>query len=405
MWNSNENKETPRYWPPRPSRFWGTVLEPFRKIYLRRQYQVVDVATDALEGLLSRMAPGDGVLLAPNHSYDADAHVMMEVGRRSRRRFYFMAAWQLFRGHRGIDGWVLQRMGAFSVDRENVDRRAIRQATELLTRGDTLVVFPEGEVYRLNERLTPLLEGVAFMAYTAQRELEDQGAAARIWIVPTALRYTFLEDIRPTLAATMDRLEARLTLKPQPGATLPQRVLRFGEVLLTIKEKEMLGRSCENDGDLPTRIRNLTSALLRRLEAKHLGRTLDDETTPMRLKAVRRKLLEIWTEENAPPESRQQAKQGLDEAHLVLQLYSYPGDYLTEDPSPERMAETIDKFEEDIEGVIRCKGPRGVRVLFGEPIDMKQKLGAGRPRAIAAEVTQQLEEAIQSLMDRKPVAV
>jgi hypothetical protein len=39
-----------------------------------------------------------------------------------------MAAWQIFKGHRGIDGFVLQRMGAFSVDREGCDRRAMRQA-------------------------------------------------------------------------------------------------------------------------------------------------------------------------------------------------------------------------------------------------------------------------------------
>ena len=67
---------------------------------------------------------------------------------------------------------MLQRIGAFSVDREGCDRRAIRQAVEFLSGGHALVVFPEGEIYHLNDRLTPLLEGVAFMALTAQRELE-----------------------------------------------------------------------------------------------------------------------------------------------------------------------------------------------------------------------------------------
>ena len=63
-------------------------------------------------------------------------------------------------------------MGAFSVDREGCDRRAMRQAGELLTSGRWLVVFPEGEIYHTNERLTPLREGVAFMAITSQRDLE-----------------------------------------------------------------------------------------------------------------------------------------------------------------------------------------------------------------------------------------
>src|SRR5438105_9010838 len=117
------------------------------------------------------MGASDGMLAAPNHSHDSDPHVMMEVGRQLRRPFYFMAAWQIFRMHWGIDGWVMQRMGAFSVDREGCDRRAMRQAVELLTTGQCLVIFPEGEIYRLNDRLTPLLEGVAFMALSAQRDL------------------------------------------------------------------------------------------------------------------------------------------------------------------------------------------------------------------------------------------
>jgi hypothetical protein len=61
------------------------------------------------------------------------------------------------------------------------------------------------------------------------------------------------------------------------------------------------------------------------------------------------------------------------------------------------MAETIDKFEEDIEGTVRRKGPRRVLLRLGEPIDLSQA-GAGRPRVVAAEVTDRLEAAIQNLM-------
>jgi 1-acyl-sn-glycerol-3-phosphate acyltransferase len=124
---------------------------------------------------------------------------MMAVGRRLRRTLFFMAAWQIFENHRGIDGWVMQRMGAFSVDREGCDRRAIRQATELLTSGRSLVVFPEGEVFHLNARLTPLKEGVAFIVLSAQRDLEKQGKGARVWVAPTAIRYRYVDDVRLVL--------------------------------------------------------------------------------------------------------------------------------------------------------------------------------------------------------------
>src|SRR5437764_5494688 len=125
---------------------------------------------------------------------------MMHVGLdQLHRQLYFMAAWQVFLAHRGIDGWVMQRFGAFSVDREGCDRRAMRQATELLTSGQSLVVFPEGEIYHTNERLTPLREGVAFMAVSAQRDLEKQKSDAQVWVVPTAIRYKYDNDITADL--------------------------------------------------------------------------------------------------------------------------------------------------------------------------------------------------------------
>ncbi len=397
MWNAVIDGVQPDFWPPRHSPFWQAALAPLRRYYLHRYYGIAEVVVEGQERLVQGIAPADGVLLAPNHSHDSDPHVMMEVGRRAHRRFAFMAAWQIFRSHWGIDGWVLQRMGAFSVDREGCDRRAIRQAVEFLSSGHALVVFPEGEIYHLNDRLTPLLEGVAFMALTAQRELEKAAAGGRVWVVPAAIRYRYLDDVTPQLEAAVAELEGRLMWKPPPGAALHQRVILLGEVLLTIKEKEKLGRSAEGEGDLPTRIARLTANLLERLETEHLKKTPSAETVPLRVKALRRHLLAVWTDEQADPVERKKARAALDDVQLVLQLYSYPGDYLTEKPSIERLAETVEKFEEDTYGAARPKGRRRARVLLGEPIDLKQA-AADRARTAAHDVTGRLEEAIVGLM-------
>jgi hypothetical protein len=323
---------------------------------------------------------------------------MMEVARRLRRPLHFMAAWQIFRTHGGTDGWVLQRLGAFSVDREGCDRRAVRTAVELLTTGRTLVVFPEGEVYHLNDRLTPLLEGVAFMALTAQRDLDKGPSGGRVWVVPAAIRYRYVDDVAPRLEEAVKRLEGRLLWKPRPGSLLHECIVQLGEVALTIREKEKLGRTCEAVGPLPARIAHLANALLERLETEHLKKTPSADTVPLRVKALRRHLLEVWTDENADPKQRQICRDALDDVQLVLQLYSYPGDYLTEKPSLERMAETVEKFEEDVYGFARPKGRRRARVLFGEPIDLKQAAVAGRARTVAHDVTARLEAAIQGLM-------
>jgi 1-acyl-sn-glycerol-3-phosphate acyltransferase len=402
MWNPQTMEVMPGFWPPKVSRFWTAALEPLRKYYLRRFYQISSVEIHGAE-LLGKVGKGDGLLIAPNHSHDSDPHVMMEVGRQLGRPFYFMAAWQVFLAHRGIDGWVMQRFGAFSVDREGCDRRAIRQAVELLTTGNALVVFPEGEIYHTNERLTPLREGVAFMAVTAQRDLEKENAGRRIWVAPTCIRYRYETDVMPQLQESVAQMERRFMLKPRVGTSLSERIVRLGEVLLTIKEKERLGHSSENEGDLPTRIGKLIERILERIEQEQLGKIIAD-TVPVRVKNLRRHVLEKTCEESATDDIRQKGQAALDELHLVLQLYSYPGDYVSASPTVERMAETIEKFEEDISGTSSPKGKRRAIVTFGEPIDVKATAG-GRPRAASVELTGKLETAIRGLMETPmPVA-
>jgi 1-acyl-sn-glycerol-3-phosphate acyltransferase len=408
MWQAIVDGAMPDFWPPRPSRFWNTVFSPFRRWYLHNYYGIAEVLIDGIEKLKGRIGSCDGVLIAPNHSHDSDPHVLMEVSTRVRRQFYFMAAWQIFRPHWGIDGWCLQRLGAFSVDREGCDRRAVKQAVQILTTGNVLVVFPEGEVYRLNERLTPLLEGVAFMALTAQRDLDKaanhdapgdgMNTGSRVWVVPAAIRYKYVEDIRPKLEEAIRQIESRMLWTPRPGTSLPERIVRIGELALTIKEKEKLGHSRDQAGDLPGRIAFLIEELLKRNETMHLKKSPSADTVPLRVKALRRHLLEIWTDEKSNPDEMRRARDGLDDVQLVLQLYSYPGDYVSEKPSVERMAETIEKFEEDLTGFARPKAKRKAHVFFGEPIDLKEAAATGRPRTVAGDVTDRLENEIKKLM-------
>ncbi len=77
------------------------------------------------------------------------------------------------------------------------------------------------------------------------------------------------------------------------------------------------------------------------------------------------------------------------------QLSSYHGDYSAEKPTIERLAETIDKFEEDVFG-LDYPTPRGTReavVRFGESFAVES------PRPSAGELTRRLEGAVQSLLD------
>ena len=71
-------------------------------------------------------------------------------------------------------------------------------------------------------------------------------------------------------------------------------------------------------------------------------------TVPDRVKALRRRILDQFEQLPESDPARQACEQSLEDVFLVVQLYSYPGDYVSENPSIERIAETLDKLEEDL---------------------------------------------------------
>jgi len=83
---------------------------------------------------------------------------------------------------------------------------------------------------------------------------------------------------------------------------------------------------------------------------------------------------------------------------LAVQLYSYPGDYVSEQPSIERIAETLDKLEEDLLKIpsATIRGPRRAEVTFGEPIPVE----TGKSQKGATHrLTSLLEERVQQMLD------
>ena len=113
-----------------------------------------------------------------------------------------------------------------------------------------------------------------------------------------------------------------------------------------LKELEYLGEV--RQGTLPERTAFLANEILTRLEKRH---DIDrhSATTPERVKELRRRTLELIRETEQPTDLQTQTwNDDLDDLFLVVQLFSYPGNYMAENPTIERIAETIDKLEEDV---------------------------------------------------------
>lgn len=381
-------EKPPRWWGPKLSPFWIRFWRPVRKHYQKRTQRLADIEVRRADRVREAIDSGQGVLITPNHSGHADALIMYEAADQIGTAFYFMTAWQVLGLTRAIRSLIFRQHGCFSVDREGTDLRAFKEAVDVLQhRPQPLVIFPEGEVYHLNERITPFREGPATIALSAGRRAERD-----VVCVPCGIRYEYTDDPTPELLTLMSRLEEALFWRPTPEVPLDQRIYRVAAAMLTLKEMEYLGGPRE--GSIPQRVEHLSHSILEQIEREH-GLESGDKIIPERVKACRQKCIASISEDTGAAD-RAVAEEHLEDLYLVTQLFSYPGDYVAEQPNLYRMAETLDKFEEDIlrQQTATIRGTRRATVTFGEPISTSDFGKRDGP-----QLTRLLEQRVQAILD------
>lgn len=380
-----------RHWPPKMTPWWFKSVDFLRRKALRSQ-QIKAIELRGLENLKEALDAKQGILLAPNHSFHWDSYCLLESARKVACPFYIMTAWQVFQESRWFDRISMQRCGCFSVDREGSDLVAMKTAIDILqNRPHPLVVFPEGDVYHTNDRVTTFREGAAAMGLMAARKAQRD-----VVVIPVAMKRWYTEDPSAQLAKVLDRVEERLFWQPKTSLSMKERpmherIMQIADGLLSLKEIEYQHRS--QSADLATRISTLALSVLGEVE-QTVGIVDGKGIIPERVKEVRKRLIEL----------EGQSQPGIDYAKemqkmfFVTQLYSYPGDYVLRKPSIERIAETVDKFEEDVLGAAypSVHGPKRVVVQFGTRIELPK--GKGRTMS-AGDLTERMQSEVQSMLD------
>jgi 1-acyl-sn-glycerol-3-phosphate acyltransferase len=343
-----------RFVAPYPGERWTRVFRPYLRHYLKRTYGIAAAEIRGIHHLRDSIRRGHGMLLAPNHSRPGDPLVMGLLNEQSGRPIHTMASWHLFMEGR-IRGWILRRIGCFSILREGLDREALRAAIRIVVGAKRpLVIFPEGMVSRSNDRLSPLQEGIAFIARAAAKERARTVPPGQVVIHPVALRYFFEGDLAAAVSPVLQAIETRLSWRPQHHRSVCERIHRVGEALLSLKEIEYLGRA--QPGTLHERRSALIDHLLGSLEKEWINGPRGASTIE-RVKRLRSAIVPGLMTGTLAEEERARRWRHLADIYLAQQLFCYPENYLRERPTPERLLETVERFEEDLTDATRVHYP------------------------------------------------
>ena len=123
------------------------------------------------------------VILAPTHRSRWDALMIPFVAgyHVTGRHLRFMVSADEVTG---IQGWFIQRMGGFPINTRQPAIASLRHGVELLAQGETLVIFPEGNIYR-EAAVQPLKPGLARLAIQAETSHPNLG----VQVVPMNVQY------------------------------------------------------------------------------------------------------------------------------------------------------------------------------------------------------------------------
>ena len=358
--------------PPKPNNFiihLGRIVNRF--IGLKsRNHRLKEINLDGLSEFQKIAKEKDArFIFLPNHPTHSDPQVITEVCRRMEKKPSFMAAYDVFARNKFVSCFM-QRIGAFSVDREGSDRKAMKCAAQILEEGQfPLVIFPEGNVYFCNDRVSPFAEGAAYIGLRTQHKL---GEDAPVYAVPISLKYTFVEDVRESVISNLDEIAKKFNTSISSEKPIIEEITRIS--ILTLSEfLQKHGYSLPvNNINVDNLINDAVEQITIKLE-KEIGITVKKEQNLIsRIRKIRSKIHSIRIDLEKQKEHAHAADLA-DEAMLALRMLGYSGGYATNNPSLDRIAETVARLREDIhsEGSPPV-GQRKVLAKICQPIDLRQ---------------------------------
>jgi len=172
------------------------------------------------------------VIIAPTHRSRWDALIVpyatgkMVTGRNPR---FMVSANEM----KGIQGWFIRRLGGFPVDTERPSLDSLYHSADLLSQGEMVVIFPEGNIYRIGDMVHSLKRGVAKIAL----EIEASNPEVEVKILPVAIQYS--EPIPSRGCSVKVKIGSPLTVNNYLDGSIRENSIRLTADLKVSLEKEL----------------------------------------------------------------------------------------------------------------------------------------------------------------------
>ncbi|MCK9604486.1 MAG: 1-acyl-sn-glycerol-3-phosphate acyltransferase [Candidatus Omnitrophica bacterium] len=356
--------------------------------------------------IIKTIPKDSGLILTANHSDGMDPRICIELSRRCHRRFTYMINAEAFQEWHGLYGWLLQRLGDFSVERGGNDQTARRYAVDVVKKGrDALIMFPEGEISYLNDLLQPFKTGAVHIGLQAITETRKTNSSWTAYLLPVAIKYYYRKPIGSVLDKKIRAIEKRLFLHANL-LTFQEKIIRIMAKIL--KRQEIIDRTqkvSEQLAQLKEQIRETQTAILSRIETKYPQLQIGPKT---QLIERAQKIIFFLREELShktllSSEARIQLQKDIEDLKETIQMAGWQPQYIDLTPSEERLAETVMKLEREVFKIknIHPLGNRDCLVRIGPPLDLGHyvELYQKDPSTTAHRITEELRDNIQLLIE------
>ncbi|WP_019502866.1 hypothetical protein [Pseudanabaena sp. PCC 6802] len=341
----------------------------------------------------------------------------------------------------GIAKWLYPRVGGLPIYRGKADRQGFTTIRQHILTGEyPIAIAPEGGTNGHNELVSAIEPGVAQIAFWAAEDLEKAGRHESVVVLPVGIQYQYLGAPWETIDRLLMELEREcgLTKPPLQPQERYQRLVDLGEYLIGYasdrykKYYSAYAKSLPDDSaSINVRLEALLNQILSVSEA-----TFDITPKGSIVDRCRRLEQSVWERifrndikdmqgiKALSTLERSFANQLAKEAHIsewhmriAESLTAVTGNYVKENPSPTRFADTLlliwralSRVKSETFGRHPYIGNRKIIISIGEPISVRDRYETYKSSRAAAkecnsQLTKELQLALESLIELSPMEV